>query len=504
MDVDTSWRRKRPAIEEEDYLASKRYISEKFFNMRISHPDAPGLHGAGLMWQGAADKAAGVGSGDLAAGVDCNSMSDEEDIATATGRRPPAAAPSLFTEGAAFGDLASLDEDDDASGGDDGAGDTSSVGGGPPTPHPFLRSTSSAIDEKVDDWVRTSRHRMLADASVNSAPDLCRALIAYQPVAGLMPSAAPVADSTGDEEGRASGYDSGEAGGDPTPSPQAGGDGGGDTAPTAAATAGAGLGAVMLGGERGCEQSAGSSTAEAAGFAGAGGRTGGHPHGYANGNGGGGRSDQGKGRNHHHHHHVAGSLFGPPPRGLCTAQSGGDDAGGALMMHDDSGAASMREGNEAAMIFRDGDAGGRGDGALPAAAAASADAMDMDETDMAPPDAIPLSRIGSSRGAPTPELTPERAAWARAAPQRRREARGEEDPDEIAGATNARPPLTAQSCGAVDPIACSPADVRSHARSHYMTPFFSAAFLHAHSSSCYIHRSLCFFLKELRQRRYYI
>lgn len=51
--------------EEEDFLASKRYISEKFFNMRISHPDAPGLHGAGLMWQGAADKAAGVGSGDL-------------------------------------------------------------------------------------------------------------------------------------------------------------------------------------------------------------------------------------------------------------------------------------------------------------------------------------------------------------------------------------------------------------------------------------------------------
>lgn len=51
--------------EEEDYLASKRYISEKFFNMRISHPDAPGLQGAGLMWQGAADKAAGVGQGDF-------------------------------------------------------------------------------------------------------------------------------------------------------------------------------------------------------------------------------------------------------------------------------------------------------------------------------------------------------------------------------------------------------------------------------------------------------
>ncbi|CBJ32125.1 hypothetical protein Esi_0309_0025 [Ectocarpus siliculosus] len=450
MDVDTSWRRKRPAEEEEDYMASKRYISEKFFNMRISHPDAPGLHGAGLMWQGAADKAAGVGTGDLAAeaGVDCSSMSDEEDISTATGQRPPAAAPSVFSEGAAFGNLASLDEDDDASGSDDGAGDASSAGGGPPTPHPFLRSTSSAIDEKVDDWVRTSRHRMLADASINSAPDLCRALIPYQPVAGLMPSAAPAADSTGDEEGRTSGYDNGEAGGDPTPSPHAGGNGGGDTAPAAAA-AGAGLGAVMLGGGRGCEQSAGSSTAEAAGFAGAGGRTGGHSHGYTNGNGGEGGSDQGKGRKHlhHHHHDVAGSLFGPPPRGLCTAQSGGDDAGGALMMRDDSGAASMREDSEAAMRLRDGDAGGRGDGTLTAAAAAaaSADAMDMDGTDMAPPDAIPLSRIGSSRGAPTPELTPERAAWARAAPQRRREARGEEDPDEIAGATNARPPLTAQS-----------------------------------------------------------
>ncbi|CAB1114406.1 unnamed protein product [Ectocarpus sp. CCAP 1310/34] len=447
MDVDTSWRRKRPAEEEEDYLASKRYISEKFFNMRISHPDAPGLKEAGLMWQGAADKPAGVGSGDLAAGVDCSSMSDEEDISTATVRRPPAAAPNVFTQSAAFGDLASLDEDDDASGSDDGAGNTSSAGGGPPTPHPFLRSTSSAIDEKVDDWVRTSRHRMLADASVNSAPDLCRALIPYQPLAGLMPLAAPAADSTGDEEGRASDYDSGEAGGDPTPSPQAGGNGGGDNAPTAAATAGAGLGAVMLRGERGCEQSAGSSTAEAAGFAGAGGRAGGHLHGYANANGVGGGSDQGKGRNHHppHHHEVAGSLLGPPPRGLCTAQSGGDDAGGALMMCDDSGTASMREDSEAAMRLQDGDAGEWEDGALPAAAAASADAMDMDGTDMAPPDPIPLSRIGSSRGAPTPELTPERAAWARAAPQRKREARSEEDPDEIFGATNATPPLTAQS-----------------------------------------------------------
>ncbi|CAM9507529.1 unnamed protein product [Ectocarpus fasciculatus] len=457
MDVDTSWRRKRPAEEDEDYLASKRYISEKFFNMRISHPDAPGLHGAGLMWQGAADKAAGVGRGDFAAaGVDCSSIMSDEDISAATGLRPPAAAPSAFSKGgaAAFGDLASLDEDDDASGNDDGAGDaSSSVGGGPPTPHPFLRSTSSAVDEKVDDWVRTSRHRMLADASVNSAPDLCRALIPYRPVAGLAPpSAAPGADSTEDEEGRASGYDSGEAGGDPTPSPQAGGDGGGDTAPAAAT--GAGLGAVMLGGEGGCEQSAGSSTAEAAGFAGTGGRTGSHSHGYANDSGGEAGSDQGQGRNHHHHHHVAGSLFGPPPRGLCTAQSGGDDAGGALMMRDDSSsssAAAMREDSEAAMRLRDGDDGGRGGGVLPAsaataaAAAAGADAMDMDGTDMAPPDPLPLSRIGSSRGAPTPELTPERAAWARAAPQRRREARGEDDPDEIAGATNARPPLTAQS-----------------------------------------------------------
>lgn len=335
-------------------------------------------------------------------------MSDEEDISTATARRPPpAAAPSVFSKGAAFGNLASLDEDDDASGSDDDAGDTSSTGGGPPTPHPFLRSTSSAVDEKVDDWVRQSRHRLLADASVNSAPDLCRALIPYQPVAGSAPSSAPGADSAGDEKDRASGYDSGEAGGDPTPSPQTGGDGGGDTAPAAAA--GAGLGAIMLGGERGCEQSAGSSTAEAAGFTGAGGRTGSH----SNDNGGGDGSGLGKGRNHHHHHHhhVSGSLFGPPPRGLCTAQSGGDDAGGALIMRDDSSAAAMREDSEAAMRLRDGDAGGRGSGVLPAAA--GADAMDMDGTDMEAPDPVPLSRIGSSRGAPTPELTPERAAWAR-------------------------------------------------------------------------------------------
>lgn len=47
--------------EDEQYLASKRYISEKFFNMRISHPEVPGVNGVGPMWEGVKSKAADFG-----------------------------------------------------------------------------------------------------------------------------------------------------------------------------------------------------------------------------------------------------------------------------------------------------------------------------------------------------------------------------------------------------------------------------------------------------------
>lgn len=46
---------------DEQYLASKRYISEKFFNMRISQPEAPGANGVGPIWAGAKGKATSAG-----------------------------------------------------------------------------------------------------------------------------------------------------------------------------------------------------------------------------------------------------------------------------------------------------------------------------------------------------------------------------------------------------------------------------------------------------------
>lgn len=67
----------------------------------------------------------------------------------------------------------------------------------------FQRGSASAVDEKVDEMVRSSRHRLLAEASVDSAPDLCRALIVYKPM--------PLAGSADCGDG--------EAGGDPTPAP---------------------------------------------------------------------------------------------------------------------------------------------------------------------------------------------------------------------------------------------------------------------------------------------
>lgn len=57
--------------EDEQYLASKRYISEKFFNMRISQPDGPGMNGVGPMWGRAKGKAAPAGDDFGGKHVDC-------------------------------------------------------------------------------------------------------------------------------------------------------------------------------------------------------------------------------------------------------------------------------------------------------------------------------------------------------------------------------------------------------------------------------------------------
>lgn len=230
--------------------------------------------------------------------------------------------------------------------------DGSQGGGGGPTPHPFLRTASSTVDEKVDDWVRESRHRLVADASTNAVPDLSRALILYKPV-----------QSSGGE-GHEGGGD-GEGGGGPTPSPRTGGDGGDEIT-----AAGAGSGIAREHPLPRNEQCAGSSTAEgSSGPAGSGGGGSAHVNGFPSAN-----------------------LF-RQPRGLCTAVSGGDDAGGA--------------------VFYGGEARG----------GVSADEMELDgareegggegQQWLQFPDQPGLSRVGSTRGAPTPELTPEWVARAR-------------------------------------------------------------------------------------------
>lgn len=234
-----------------------------------------------------------------------------------------------------------------------GATNDGSGAGGRPMPHPFRRSASSTVDAKVDDWVRTSRQRLLADASVDHSPAKCRALIVYKPL--------PLAGVEGDEAGGGCGEGGLEGGGDPTPSPRTCGDDGGETAVGSRAQASARS-----------EQCPGSSTAEATGSTGGG---------ESNGHVDGGRAP---------------GSFLASPRGLCTAPSGGDDAGGAMS-----------------------DASERGGG--------SADSMEMamdgDEEDgvapwqgAQPPELPALTRVGTSRGAPTPTLTPEWAAQARVSP----------------------------------------------------------------------------------------
>lgn len=213
-----------------------------------------------------------------------------------------------------------------------------------PTVLSFRQTLGSVADKRVDDWVRTSRQRMLADVSVASATDVCRALIPYKPL--------KLSGIEGDEAGGGN-----EGGGDPTPPPQSGGN---DEDEAAVPTARAQLPARN-------EQSAGSSTAEAA------------------------RATAGESAGGRHGASVA--LFAPP-QGICTSPSGADDAGGTMCV-----IPPRATYGDAMEVASPGDEDAAAGGPwLPS-----------------PPtvEHIDLTRVGSSRGAPTPELTPEWVAQVR-------------------------------------------------------------------------------------------
>lgn len=221
-----------------------------------------------------------------------------------------------------------------------------------PTILSFRQTAGSVADKRVDDWVRTSRQRMQADVSVASATDVCRALIPYKPL--------KLPGIEGDEAGGGN-----EGGGDPTPPPQSGGS---DEDEAAVPTARAQLPARN-------EQSAGSSTAEAARA------TAGESAGGRHGESAGGR------------HGATVALF-TPSQGICTSPSGADDAGGTMCV------VSPRT--------TDGDA-------MEVASPGDEDAAAGGPWLSGPPtvEQIELTRVGSSRGAPTPELTPEWVAQVR-------------------------------------------------------------------------------------------
>lgn len=243
------------------------------------------------------------------------------------------------------------------------AGMGSSLGGEVPgILHPFLQQTASTVaDERVDDWIRTSRQRLHADASVDGPSDLCRALILYK----------PVALAEGAEEGAVA-----QGGGDPTHPPQCGGSDG-DEAAAVAGVAGA-LSPPTP------EQSAGSNPAEAADQ----------------------KGEAGKGENRRSGHlavgdrvHSAGAQL-KQSTGLSTASSSRYDTEGAAMSDSDEVGDMLADEME-----------------LTASAAQAGDGnggREMWRSDDAVVEEVPgLARMGTSRGMPTPELTPEWAAHAR-------------------------------------------------------------------------------------------
>lgn len=264
-------------------------------------------------------------------------------------------------------------------------------------PHPFLRqSSSSTVDGKLEDWVRMSRNRLVADASLanGAAPDRCRALILYKPL--------PFSEGLGDnKEGTGSVKNGdgggGEGGGDPTPSPQTSGSGGdetetgcgsgGDTTTTAAR--------ARESSTKNKQQWAGIGTAEAT--------TPGVGPATVNG--------VGKGKNG-----LFGAAVGPfgsKPLGTCSssisARERGDDGG--------SGALSLSVPDSLPMSHVE------GNGEQQQALGVTEDAMELDTAveencggDLLEDWNLPLpvlTRVGTSRGLPTPELTPELAANAR-------------------------------------------------------------------------------------------
>lgn len=268
----------------------------------------------------------------------------------------------------------------------------------PHLPHPFKRSVSSPVDEKVEDLLRTSRHRLLADASVGVTPGQCRAITVYNPV--LLPGGV----ATGGE-GETSCDSDGEAGGDPTPSPGATGNDGDkraavssscsscssgsppasslNTARVCSAAGGAGMG--ML-------QCAGSGTAE----------------GVRSGSCGGDRS-QGHSGDRDFFSGGGGGGSGGGPRGLQTggglAHSAADVAAGPMTDDNDE----IGDGGAAASLLTS------TAGALIAVTTAN-DAMEDDDIMGTLPgisNQPALTRMGTSRGAPTPEITPEWVALAR-------------------------------------------------------------------------------------------
>lgn len=330
----------------------------------------------------------------------CDFFADDESMGEA--RNPSTNAPQsmsmnmsskqLDTSGGGGGGAGTDDDDSDVD--DSPAPFLSRVGSGgkqSQLPHPLKRSATSPVDEKVEDWLRTSRHRLLADASVGAAQDQCRAITVYNPLP--LPGGA----TTGEED--EAGGD-GEAGGDPTPSPGVTGNDGDEraavsafcaassssgspasalnTAQVCSAAGGAGLGAV---------QSAGSGTAEAATTGSCGG-------------------DRNCGRSGGDHVFRGGGVG---PRGLQTggglAHSAADIAAGPMTDEDDE------VGNGGATVSSVAPT----TGALIAATSVN-DAMEDDEAMGVLPEMSTqpeLTRVGTSRGVPTPEITPQWVALAR-------------------------------------------------------------------------------------------